>query len=86
MVWASFLAMKDVANSNICSTKGFVDTTLLLSLNYIVPLWFLLRSFGLLVIGKAPDAHVALKEGMQRTVGWYKAAPTLTFVAIGLLA
>ena len=85
MAWASFFAMKSVASPNTCSTTGFVRVTMFLALNYVVPLWFLVSAFGSLVIGKPLDAKAALAGGVQKITGWYKAGPTLTFVAVAFL-
>jgi len=64
---------------------GCADVRLFFSLNYIVPLWFLPAAFGWLVIGQPAKAKEALTGGVERTVGWYKAAPTLTFIALAFL-
>lgn len=85
MAWVSFFGMRRVAYPNSCSLNGIFQITLLFSLNYIVPFWFLLKGFGLLVIGKADDARVAFVEGFEKIRRWYRAAPTLTFLALGLL-
>jgi hypothetical protein len=85
MAWVSFFGMRSVTHPNTCSLGALFGVTLLFSLNYIVPFWFLLQGLGLLVIGKADDARAAFKDGIAKIVRWYKAAPTLTFVALGLL-
>jgi hypothetical protein len=85
MAWVSFFGMKSVARPNECSLGGFAQMTILCSLNYIVPFWFLLQAFGLLIIGKADDARASLIQRIEKIVRWYRAAPTLTFIAFGLL-
>lgn len=85
MIWASFFAMKALAHPDYCSLKTFAEARIFLSLNYIVPFAFLFVGFFSLVVGKANEAHTAFTEGIAKIARWYKAAPTLTFIAMGLL-
>jgi hypothetical protein len=85
MAWVSFFGMKALAHPDYCSLKTFAESRLFLSLNYIIPFWFLLQGLGLLVVGKTDAARAAFKDGIGKIVRWYKAAPTLTFIALGLL-
>lgn len=86
MLWVSFFGMKRAATEANCNSSGYGAVVMVFSLNYVVPLWFLLVAFWWLVVGQVAKAKEALTGGIKRTVDWYRAAPTMTFIAFALLA
>ncbi|HEY1680237.1 MAG TPA: hypothetical protein VGF98_01155 [Candidatus Tumulicola sp.] len=87
MAFVSFFAARLLAMENTCGTQEPAE--ILLASNYFIPLFlvalFLVPALGSLLLGQPLAARESIGKLFGGILSCYKAAPTLTFIALGLL-